>query len=68
MLDGPIVTTCWYEHRSDKQSSPDEWGSPALLTPIVWDHLNGTLLYVDSPDEADKNSDELELRMTLLSR
>lgn len=68
MLDGPIVTTCWYEHRSDKQSSPDEWGSPALPTPIVWDHLNGTLLYVDSPDEADKNSDELELRMTLLSR
>ncbi|OJA14364.1 hypothetical protein AZE42_04964 [Rhizopogon vesiculosus] len=68
MLDGPIVTTCWYEHRSDKQATPDEWGSPAQPTPIVWDHLSGTLLYIDSPEEADKNNDELELRMTLLSR
>lgn len=66
MLDGPIVTTCWYESGSHNQSTPDEWGSPTLPTPIVWDHLSGTLLYVDSPD--DKNSNELELRMTLLSR
>lgn len=66
MSDGSIVTSCWYE--SDKQTTPDEWGSPPQPTPIVWDHLSGTLLYVDSPHEVDKNSDELELRMTLLSR
>lgn len=68
MSDGSIVTSCWYEHRSDKQTTSDEWGSPAQPTPIVWDHISGTLLYVDSPREADKNNDELELRMTLLSR
>jgi len=65
MIDCPIVTTCWYEYKSDKQSTPDEWGSPARPPPIVWDPLSGSLLYIDSPDE---NSNELELRMTLLSR
>ncbi|KAG1895562.1 UDP-3-O-glucosamine N-acyltransferase [Suillus fuscotomentosus] len=70
MSDGSIVTSCWYEHKSDKQATQDEWGwgSPAKPTPIVWDHLSGTLLYVDSPYETDKNRHELELRMTLLSR
>ncbi|KAG2036138.1 nucleotide-diphospho-sugar transferase [Suillus americanus] len=68
MSDDSIVTSCWYEHKPDKQTTPDEWGSPAQPTPIVWDQLTGTLLYVDSPYETDKNSGELELRMTLLSR
>lgn len=32
MSDGSIVTSCWYEHKSDKQTTSDEWGSPALKT------------------------------------
>ncbi|KAH7927118.1 hypothetical protein BV22DRAFT_301994 [Leucogyrophana mollusca] len=67
--DGSIVTTFWFEPpRADKGATPDEWGSASLSTPIAWDDLSGTLLYVDTPDDVDHNGEELELRMSLLSR
>ncbi|KAH7913884.1 nucleotide-diphospho-sugar transferase [Hygrophoropsis aurantiaca] len=67
--DGSIATTCWFEPpRVEKGASPDEWGSTSLVTPIVWDDLSDTLLYVDTPDDIDRNGEELEIRMSLLSR
>ncbi|KIJ61356.1 hypothetical protein HYDPIDRAFT_31440 [Hydnomerulius pinastri MD-312] len=67
--DGAIVTACWFEaQKSEKSAAPDEWGSHSQSTPIVWDDSTGTLLYVDTLDSADRNAEELELRMSLLSR
>ncbi|KAI0054970.1 UDP-3-O-glucosamine N-acyltransferase [Artomyces pyxidatus] len=68
-LDGSIATSCWYQpHRPEKGVVPEEWGPSLSTTPIVWDANSGTLLYIDNPDKVDRNSQELELRMALLSR
>jgi len=53
---------------SDVGSIPDEWNPTRTSVPIVWDKRSGTLLHVDSPDDRDRNADELEIRMSLLSR
>jgi translation initiation factor eIF-2B subunit gamma len=71
-LDGTIVTSCWFTARGgvgmDKGTAPEEWGRIGSSVPIIWDRNSGTLLYVDTPDDRDRNSDELEIRMSLLSR
>ena len=36
--------------------------------PIVFDERSGTRLHVDTPDDVDKNNEEFELRMSLLSQ
>nr|GAT57633.1 UDP-3-O-[3-hydroxymyristoyl] glucosamine N-acyltransferase [Mycena chlorophos] len=67
--DGLIATTCWFSApKSDKNSTPDEWGHSAPTVSIVWDKPSGTLLYVDTADAQDQNSDEVELQMSMLSR
>ena len=67
--DGAIATGCWFESpKSEKSAAPDEWGSHSQACPIVWDDRTGTLLYIDTLDDTDKNAEELELRMNLLSR
>jgi translation initiation factor eIF-2B subunit gamma len=68
-LDGTIVTSCWFTARgADKGTVPEEWGRIGSSVPIIWDKKSGTLLYIDTPDDRDRNSDELEIRMSLLSR
>ncbi|KAG9316531.1 UDP-3-O-glucosamine N-acyltransferase [Chiua virens] len=67
--DGAIATTCWFEFpKSEKSAAPDEWGSYSQSYPVVWDDASKTLLYIDTFDSTDKNAEELELRMSLLSR
>ena len=67
--DGSIATTCWYStSKPGKTGSPEEWGPAAPPTSIVWDDTSGTLLHIDTTDDLDKNSEELELRMSMLSR
>ncbi|KAF9446399.1 UDP-3-O-glucosamine N-acyltransferase, partial [Macrolepiota fuliginosa MF-IS2] len=67
--NGSIATTCWYAaHKPEKATSPEEWGPAAPPTPIVWDNNSGTLLHIDTADDLDRNSEELELRMSLLSK
>ncbi|TFY60192.1 hypothetical protein EVG20_g7506 [Dentipellis fragilis] len=66
-LDGAITVSCWFQ-RPDGGSVPEEWGQPAPPVPIVWDKRSGTLLHVDTPDDVDRNGEELELRMSLFSK
>ncbi|KAK7057263.1 UDP-3-O-glucosamine N-acyltransferase [Favolaschia claudopus] len=67
--DGLIATTCWFTaSKTDKTVIPDEWGHIAPPVSIVWDKPSTTLLYVDTPDDLDRNSEEVELRMSMLSR
>lgn len=67
--NGSIATTCWYATNSpEKASSPEEWGPAAPPMSIVWDDASGTLLHIDTADDLDQNPDDLELRMSLLSK
>ncbi|KAH9956472.1 nucleotide-diphospho-sugar transferase [Lactifluus volemus] len=68
-VDVTVVTSCWLKtHGMDKGATPDEWGPTGSSVPIIWDKKSGTLLHIDTPDDRDRNTDELELRMSLLSR
>jgi translation initiation factor eIF-2B subunit gamma len=68
-LDGAIVTSCWLKtQNADKGAIPEEWGRIGFPVPIIWDKDSGTLLHIDTADDRDRNSDELEVRMSLLSR
>ncbi|KAH8080294.1 UDP-3-O-glucosamine N-acyltransferase [Cristinia sonorae] len=67
--DGSIATAFFFEpRRAEKGSVPDEWGIENTTLPVMWDEKSGTLLYVDTPDEVDKNGELLEVNMSLLSR
>lgn len=67
--NGSIMTTCWYTaHKPEKTASPDEWGPTTSPTPIIWHDKTATLLHVDTVDDLDKNSEGLEVRMSLLSK
>ncbi|GLB37163.1 putative nucleotidyl transferase [Lyophyllum shimeji] len=67
--DGSIATTCWFaDYKPEKGAFPEEWGPHPQPFPIVWDEDSGTLLHIDTPDDQDKNAEEIELRMALLSR
>ncbi|TFL06206.1 UDP-3-O-glucosamine N-acyltransferase [Pterulicium gracile] len=68
VTDGAIATSCWFECKSsEKGSYPEEWDTPSSPVPIVWHKPSQSLLHVDSSDEINRNSDELELRMSLLN-
>lgn len=68
IADGSIATTCWFQtHKPDKAIS-DEWSRLPSPTPIVWDESTKTILHIDTPDDIDRNSEDLQLRMSLLSR
>jgi translation initiation factor eIF-2B subunit gamma len=66
---GALATTCWFSaHKPEKGVFPDDWALSSQLVPIVWDESTGTLLHIDTLDNQDKNSEEIELRMSLLTR
>ncbi|KAH9929545.1 UDP-3-O-glucosamine N-acyltransferase [Epithele typhae] len=67
--DGSIATACFYEaHKPDKGVTMEEWGIQPTNPPIVFEEKKGTLLYVDTVDDADKNGEDFELRMSLLTQ
>ncbi|KAE9394986.1 UDP-3-O-glucosamine N-acyltransferase [Gymnopus androsaceus JB14] len=67
--DGSVATTCWFAaHQPEKNSLVEDWGTIPPPVPMVWDEPTGTLLQVETPDDLDRNSDEMELRMSLLSQ
>lgn len=66
---GSLATACWFTgHRPEKGAFPEEWGPSVRGVPIVWDDATGTLLHIDTLDDQDRNSEEVELRMSMLSR
>ncbi|KAF8647118.1 hypothetical protein AX16_006950 [Volvariella volvacea WC 439] len=66
---GSIATTCWIPaYHPDKMTPAEEWGGGPTPTPIVYERENQQLLYVDGIDDRDKNSQEIELKMSLLIR
>lgn len=69
--DGAIATACWFEGQNlnlGKDAIPDEWGSSHNVVPMVWDESTETLLHIGTPDDDDRNAEEIELRMALLSK
>ncbi|KIK63669.1 hypothetical protein GYMLUDRAFT_40749 [Collybiopsis luxurians FD-317 M1] len=67
--DGSVATTCWFAaHQPDKNTLVEDWGSLPPPVPIVWDEVTGTLLLVETQDNIDHNSEEMELRMSLLTQ
>ncbi|GAW10584.1 UDP-3-O-glucosamine N-acyltransferase [Lentinula edodes] len=60
------LSTILNKHRTESNSLVEDWGSIPPPVPIVWDDATGTLLQVDTADDLDRNSEELELRMSLL--
>lgn len=67
--DGCLATTLWYAaHKLDKGALPDEWGPGEPPVSIVWDETTSTLLHIDTADDLDNNADEMELRMSLLTK
>ncbi|KIM75446.1 hypothetical protein PILCRDRAFT_827152 [Piloderma croceum F 1598] len=69
--DGAIATACWFEGQNlnlGKDAIPDEWGSSHSVVPMVWDESTETLLHICTPDDDDRNAEEIELRMALLSK
>ncbi|KAI0342065.1 UDP-3-O-glucosamine N-acyltransferase [Trametopsis cervina] len=66
--DGSITTTCFFEwNKPEKGSSTEEWNSIPTPMPVVWDEPSGTLLYVDTADDVDRDDEHMELSMSLLS-
>jgi translation initiation factor eIF-2B subunit gamma len=67
--DGAIATACFYEApKPEKSAIVEEWGMVPQPLPIVWDERTGTLLHIDTPDDVDRNGEDLQLTMSLLSR
>ena len=67
--DGSIATACFFEApKQDKNAVIEEWGMLPPPLPVVWDNKTGTLLHVDSPDDFDHHSEDLQVTMSLLTR
>lgn len=63
-----IVSTCWYPAYTPEKGTLDEWGPVPSHPSIVWDPITESLLHVDTPDDHDKNAEDLQVKMDLLSR
>ncbi|PPQ99720.1 hypothetical protein CVT24_009703 [Panaeolus cyanescens] len=69
MAEGSLATTCWFApKKQEKGTVIEEWGPSSGTTSIIWDPITGTLLHVDSPDDVDRNSEEISLKMSLLNK
>ncbi|KAH8116631.1 UDP-3-O-glucosamine N-acyltransferase [Phellopilus nigrolimitatus] len=69
--DGALVTALFFENKASenekgKGGAEEAWPAPSAPMPILYDEKSGTLLHVDTLDNQDLNSDELELRMGML--
>jgi translation initiation factor eIF-2B subunit gamma len=64
-----LLTSCWFPaHIPDKSILSDEWGPSPNSPPIVWDAKSSTLLHIDTSEDIDKNNEELELSVGMISR
>lgn len=65
--DGAIATACWFERSGEKSSSSEEW-DPYTTAPILWDEESMTLLYVDTAEDVERDGENFNLRLSMLSR
>ncbi|RXW17096.1 hypothetical protein EST38_g8768 [Candolleomyces aberdarensis] len=66
--NGAIISTCWYPaYIPEKGILLDEWGPVPSPPAIIWDASTESLLYIDTPDDRDKNAEEMEIKMDLLT-
>ena len=65
--DGSIATACFFEISKADKNAVEEWGMISPTLPVVWDDRTGTLLHIDTPDDVDKNGEDMKLNMSLLS-
>lgn len=66
---GTIASTCWFAAEPlERAQFPEEWWPMSKPTPIILDKHTETLLYVDSYDSLDKDTESLEVRMGMLTR
>ena len=69
VTEGAVMTTCWYPTpRREKGQHPDEWPSAKSGATILYDAEEETLLYIDTPDDLECNSEDFDLRMSMLLR
>ena len=69
IADGSIATACWFEgQRPGKGMQVDEWSHVASPTSLIWDESSGTLVYIDTPEAIDDNTEDIELRMAMVSQ
>lgn len=69
MAEGSLATTCWFApKKQEKGTVVEEWGPTSGTTSIIWDPTAGTLLHIDSPDDVDRDSEDISLKMSLLNK
>ncbi|EAU91280.1 hypothetical protein CC1G_11538 [Coprinopsis cinerea okayama7 len=67
--DNNLLTTCWYPvHVPDKTVLSDEWGPAPSPPAIVVDPATGSLLHIDTPDDRDRNNEDFQFSMGMISR
>ncbi|TDL21719.1 UDP-3-O-glucosamine N-acyltransferase [Rickenella mellea] len=68
--DGAVMTSLWFEYKPPEKAKgiEDTWPATVTPVPIIYDEKSGTLLHVDTPDDSDRNSEELEPRMGLIRK
>lgn len=67
--EGSLATTCWFASQlPEKGTFVEEWGIAPTSRSIVWEPSTGTLLHIDTSDDVEDNSEEMELKMSMLSR
>jgi translation initiation factor eIF-2B subunit gamma len=69
VTDGTVAVSCWLtQPRFEQRATPEAWGQLTSNVHIIWDDKTRTLLQIDTPDDLDRNSVEMELRMGLLAK
>jgi translation initiation factor eIF-2B subunit gamma len=67
--NGAIISTCWYPaYTPEKGALLDEWGPVPSPPAIIWDASTESLLHIDTPDDHDKNAEDMEIKMDLLTQ
>jgi translation initiation factor eIF-2B subunit gamma len=67
--DGAVATTLWFERPvAEKSSGTEEWEGQPAPPAIAWDAQNGTLLYIDTEEDVDRDDEDFEFRRSLLAR
>ena len=70
VTDGSLAVSFWFRQPPPPDPKAESWdqSTSATTTTIICDEGSSTLLHVDTSNDRDRNPDEMDLRMGLLSR